>query len=148
MPDGGRVVIAFDVGKKRIGIAAGNTVTSTATERSTVAVGQQGPDWTAIDAAVRDIAPALAVIGLPYNVDGTPGRLAPLAAAFGAEFERRYGLPVEYVDERYSSAIATEELSAARARGQMRRRVRREDIDRIAARIVLERWLNGAGRKS
>ena len=100
-------VLAFDFGLKRIGIASGDTLTATAAPRPAVAVHQNGPDWDAIAREVRMLSPKLLVVGAPYNADGTPGALAPAARQFAAELERRFGLPVNMVDERWSSLEAT-----------------------------------------
>ncbi|MGH8209967.1 MAG: Holliday junction resolvase RuvX [Steroidobacteraceae bacterium] len=141
-----QTVLAFDFGLKRIGIAAGDTLTATAAPRPAAAVHQQGPDWDAITREVRMLSPRLLVVGAPYNADGSPGALAPAARRFGAELERRFGLPVSMVDERWSSLEASAALTAQRSSGARRRRVHKEDIDSAAAAVILERWLTGEGR--
>ena len=141
-----QTVLAFDFGFKRIGIAAGDTLTATAAPRAAVAVRQQGPDWDAITREVRMLSPKQLVVGAPYNADGTPGALAPAARHFAAELERRFGLPVSMVDERWSSLEASAALKAQRSTGERKRRVRKEDIDSAAAAIILERWFTGEGQ--
>jgi putative holliday junction resolvase len=141
-----RTVLAFDFGLKRIGIAAGDTLTATAAPRPAAAVHQQRPDWDAISREVRMLSPKLLVVGAPYNADGSPGTLAPAASRFAAELERRFGLPVNMVDERWSSLEASTALKARRSSGERKRRVRKEDIDSAAAAVILERWLTGEGR--
>jgi putative holliday junction resolvase len=141
-----QTVLAFDFGLKRIGIAAGDTLTATAAPRPAVAAHQQGPDWDAIAREVRMLSPGLLVVGAPYNTDGSPGALAPAARRFAAELERRFGLPVKLVDERWSSLEASATLKARRSSGERKRRVRKEDIDSAAAAVILERWLSGEGR--
>jgi putative Holliday junction resolvase len=139
-------VLAFDFGLKRIGIASGDTLTATAAPRPAVAVYQSGPDWDAIAREVRMLSPRLLVVGAPYNADGSPGKLAPAARRFAAELERRFGLSVNMVDERWSSLEASAALKAQRSSGERKRRVRKEDIDSAAAAVILERWLTGEGR--
>lgn len=136
-------VLAFDYGQRRIGIASGHTLTGNATALRTVAVHGGEPDWPAIAAEIHALQPAQLVVGRPYNVDGTPGRLAPAADAFAAGLARRFALPVARVDERYSSLEAGARLAGQRRSGERRRRVRHEDIDSHAAAIILERWLQG-----
>jgi len=138
-------VIAFDFGSRRIGLAAGDTVTATAAPRPAIAVSQSGPDWNSIERELRSLRPRLLVVGAPYNVDGTPGALAPAARRFASELEERFGLPVNMVDERWSSLEANEALKARRASGERRKRIRREDIDSAAAAVILERWFAGEG---
>ena len=141
-----QTVLAFDFGFKRIGIASGDTLTRTAAPRPAAAVHQHGPDWDAITREVRMLSPGLLVVGAPYNADGSPGALAPAARRFAAELESRFGLPVNMVDERWSSLEASAALKAQRASGERKRRVRKEDIDSAAAAVILRRWLSGEGR--
>ena len=138
-------VLAFDFGLKRIGIAAGDTLTRTAAPRPAAAVTSTGPDWTSIGREMESLRPRVLVVGAPYNVDGSPGALAQAARRFANELERRFGLPVSMVDERWSSLEANAALKARRASGERRRRIRREDIDSTAAAVILERWLAGEG---
>jgi putative pre-16S rRNA nuclease len=136
-------VVAFDFGLKRIGLAAGDTLTATASPLPAIAVSHSGPDWDAIGRHLRSLQPRLLVVGAPYNVDGTPGALAPAARRFASELEKRFGLQVFLVDERWSSLEANEELKARRASGERRKRIRREDIDSAAAAVILQRWFAG-----
>ena len=138
-----QTLLAFDFGLKRIGVASGDTVTATAGPRPAVGVTAAGPDWSAIEREIRSLQPHLLIVGAPYNADGSPGALATAASTFAAELERRFGLPVKRVDERFSSLQANERLKAQRASGERRRRVRREDVDSAAAAVILERWLAG-----
>jgi putative holliday junction resolvase len=140
-------ILAFDFGLRRIGIAAGDTLTATAAPRAAALVTRTGPDWTAIAREVDSLKPRRLIVGAPYNVDGTPGALAPAARRFANELERRFKLPVSMVDERWSSLEADAALKARRAGGD-RRRIRREDIDSAAAAIILERWLAGESGES
>ena len=76
-------------------------------------------------------------------MDGTETVLTATCRAFAQELARRFGLPVDCVDERLTSAAATADLREARRSGTRSRRVRREDIDAHAARLILETWLRG-----
>jgi putative Holliday junction resolvase len=138
-----QTVLAFDFGLKRIGIASGDTLTRTAAPRAAVSVKAGRPDWDAIARNVQSLQPGLFVVGAPYNVDGSPGVLAPAARRFATELENRFSLPVNMVDERWSSLEATQVLKAHRAKGERRRRISREHIDSAAAAVILERWLSG-----
>ena len=139
-------VLAFDFGLKRIGLAAGDTLTCTAAPLPAITALQSGPDWTSIERNLRAVLPRFLVVGAPYNADGTPGSLAPAARRFASELEKRFGLQVFMVDERWSSLEANEALKARRASGERRKRIRREDIDSAAAAVILERWFAGEGR--
>jgi putative holliday junction resolvase len=136
-------VLAFDFGLRRIGLAAGDTLTCSAAPLPAIAASPSGPDWSSIERQLRSLHPRRLVVGAPYNVDGTPGALAPAARRFAAELEKRFGLPVNLVDERWSSLEASEVLKARRASGERRKRIRREDIDSAAAAVILQRWFAG-----
>lgn len=132
-------ILAFDFGFNRIGIAVGDTVTSTAAPRLAIPCG----NWTAIEREVLALQPQLLIVGAPYNADGTESSMTAAARSFAKELERRFGLPVRQVDERFSSLEANAALRDKRAHGIRRRRVRREDVDSAAAAVILERWLAG-----
>lgn len=142
----GELVMAFDYGARRIGVAVGQATTGSASPVGVVAV-RDTPDWTAVERCVRDWSPSRLLVGLPYNMDGTDTVLTATCRAFAAELARRFGLPVEFVDERLTSAAATAELREARRSGARARRVRREDIDAHAARLILETWLRGSAER-
>jgi putative holliday junction resolvase len=141
-----RTVLAFDFGLKRIGIASGDTLTRSAAPHGTAGAGPTGPDWNAIERAVRALAPAILVVGAPYNADGSDGALTAAARAFAAELGRRFALPVHLVDERFSSLEASAQLRERRASGARRRRVGKSDVDSAAAAVILGRWFCGEGR--
>jgi putative holliday junction resolvase len=135
-----RIVLAFDFGYRRIGVACGDTVSRTAGPLAAVPAGPGGPRWEAIEALLREWQPTLIVVGLPYNVDGSDSAMTGAARGFAAELGRRCRLQVALVDERYSSLDAEARLKAARESGRRRRRVVKADVDSAAACIILERW--------
>jgi putative Holliday junction resolvase len=137
---GPRVVLAFDFGQRRIGVACGDTVSRTAAPLAAVPAASAGPRWELIESLLREWQPALAVVGLPYNVDGSDSAMTQAARQFAAELERRCRLPVVLVDERYSSREAEARLKSARESGLRRRRVVKADVDAAAACVILERW--------
>jgi putative holliday junction resolvase len=140
-----RIALAFDFGLRRIGLAAGDTLTATAAPRAAIAAQAGLPDWAAITREVRALAPHVLVVGVPYNADGTDSSLAQAAREFGRALQARFGLPVAQVDEHGSSIEAGRALKDQRASGQRRRRVQRADIDSAAAAVILTRWLAGEG---
>jgi putative Holliday junction resolvase len=134
------VIVALDFGLKRIGMASGDTLTRTAHPRTTIPNGPKGPDWIALERALADSRPARIAVGEPYNADGSVSALTEAARRFAAELAQRSRLPVDLVDERWSSQDAEERLRDARASGERRRRVTKEDVDAVAAAVILERW--------
>ena len=142
MPLPAEVILAFDYGVRRIGVAVGQTTTGTASPAGVIPV-HGTPDWPAIERCVNEWTPGRLLVGVPYNMDGTETVLTATCRAFATELARRFGLPVDCVDERLTSAAASADLREARRSGARSRRVRREDIDAHAARLILETWLRG-----
>jgi putative Holliday junction resolvase len=149
MPDGtAQIILAIDFGLRRVGLASGDTLTRTAAPRKTLAVTAAGFDWPSLAREVEALRPAQIVVGEPYNADGSPSELTAAARAFAAELRTRFALPVHLVDERWSSLDAEERLRESRATGARRRRVAKEDIDAVAAAVILERWFEAPGARN
>jgi len=146
-PDSGRprpeTILAFDFGLRRIGLAVGQSVTASASPLGIVNNGGKGPDFDAITRQIGEWRPTRLVVGLPMHADGSPSDIQVLVRAFIVEL-RRYGLPIETMDERYSSLEAEAALKNARAAGS-RGRIRKEEIDAAAAVMIAERYLRDTG---
>ena len=132
-------VLAFDFGTRRIGVASGDTLTQTARALTTLDC-PSGPPWAAIGKLIAEYRPAQLVVGLPYNMDGTPTAHTTATRAFASELRTRHAIAVALVDERLSSREAEAQLRQARAAGLKRGRVTHADVDMTAAKILLERW--------
>lgn len=135
------LVLGFDFGRRRIGVAVGQTLTGSAAAETVIRTRGDAPDWTAIEALVTRWAPTRLIVGRPSNMDGTASVMTEAAEDFATELGRRTGLPVSLVDERLTSIEARETLRAQRRDGTRRRRVRREDVDAHAAKLIVESWL-------
>jgi len=134
------VYVGFDFGRRRIGIAAGQAITQSASPIDTVPANEGTPDWNRLDRAVATWEPEALVVGIPVHMDGTPQPETDVARTFAQALRQRYGLPVYEADERLSSREAHSAIVSRRQQGQ-RRRTRKGDVDRMAASIILERWL-------
>lgn len=133
-------LLAFDLGQRRTGVAMGQLPGPVTRALTTLASRNGTPDPEALDRLLAEWQPQRLVVGLPYNMDGTPSPMCHLARRFASELEQRYGLPVALVDERLSSHSARTGLAAQRRAGE-RRRVRSGDVDREAARLLAEQWI-------
>ena len=140
-PVTGTVVLAFDFGTRRIGVAVGQTLTRSATAVGALATLAGAVDWAAVDTCIAQWGPGQLLVGLPYNMDGSDTTTTAACRAFGEKLARRAGLPVEFVDERLTSAAAYDELRSERRSGVRARRIRPEDIDANAARLILATWM-------
>jgi putative Holliday junction resolvase len=137
-------VLAFDFGHRRIGVAVGQTLTHTANALAVVSVASK-PDWQTITAIIDEWKPAALVVGLPLDADGGETEMSKDARRFGRQLEGRYGIQLMFEDERLTSFSAEQRFVDARARGGMRRKDAALK-DAIAAQIILENWLQSAGR--
>jgi putative holliday junction resolvase len=136
-----QIIFAFDFGTRRIGVASGDTLTRTARGLATLDCGSTLP-WQAIAKLIAEYRPTQLIVGVPYNMDGTPTLLTDAAREFARTLQQRYDLPTCLMDERLSSREAEAELRTARASGLKRRRLTHGDVDMTAAKIVLERWFS------
>ena len=132
------IVVAFDFGLRRIGIATANRQTRTASPLTTVRVDRE-PPWRELDRIIDDWRPAQLVVGVPEG-EGTE-HVARHAREFAGELEKRYDLPVATVDETLTSAAAESELAEKRRSGYLRRRVGKGGVDRVAACLIAEQWM-------
>ena len=132
-------ILAFDFGLRRIGVAVGQTVTGSASPLGSIANRESGVDLEAIAALIREWRPNVLVVGMPAHADGSASDLQKPVEAFIEEL-RSFALPVESIDERYTSVEAERVLKAARASGS-RGRITKEEIDSAAAVFIAERYL-------
>jgi len=132
-------ILAFDFGLRRIGVAVGQTVTASANPVGVIANGAAGPDWQKLRELISEWGAARLIVGMPLHVDGSRSEISARVGDFIAGLER-FALPVEAIDERYSSAEAEQMLIAERKLGA-RGRLRKEMIDAAAATLIAERWL-------
>lgn len=105
-----------------------------------VANRDSGIDHAALAALIQEWQPTTIVVGMPMHADGSKSAMQEPVAAFIDEL-RRYQLPIETVDERFTSLEAERELKKARAAGR-RRRISKEMIDSTAAVVIAERYLS------
>jgi putative Holliday junction resolvase len=132
------LLVAFDFGLRRIGIATANRETRTASPLTTLRVDRE-PPWADIDRLIADWRPAQLVVGVPEG-EGAAA-IAQRARSFAAALAERYDLPVATVDETLTSVAAESELAEKRRSGYLRRRVGKGGVDRVAACLIAEQWL-------
>mgnify|MGYP000626709406 CR=1 FL=1 len=126
VPTAPRSFLAFDFGLKRVGVAAGNSVTRQATPLRTVAA-EGDARFAAIGRLIDEWRPDALIVGVPVHPDGAPHDNTRRAQRFARQLHGRFGLPVHEVDERYS----TTEAAALGAR----------DLDAASAAIILDQYL-------
>ena len=133
-------ILAFDFGERRIGLASGNRLSATASPLGVIACRDGDPDWNEIDRQVADWAPDALIVGQPPRGNE---RLLQRIENFVQSLGNRYKLRVYLVDESMSSRTAQSLLAARRRDGTRSKRVKRGDIDKLAACLIAQRWLDG-----
>jgi putative Holliday junction resolvase len=138
--------MALDYGEARIGVAVSDPTGMFAQPLEAIAPRRPRGDRPRGESAALDRIAELAahyaveriVLGLPLRMDGSTGPQVERTRAFGARVARRTGLPVEYLDERWSSQQAERVL----AEGGVRARDRKGRVDPIAAALILQTWMD------
>ncbi|MFO7647936.1 MULTISPECIES: Holliday junction resolvase RuvX [Halomonas] len=134
--EGERLVLGFDFGTRRIGVAVGNELLASARELDPLPARDGIPDWDQVARLVESWQPDLFVVGLPLTAAGEEQPMSTRARKFGKRLFGRFGVPCEMVDERGSTGEAK---VIARQRGH-RGSWREEGVDGISAVLIVERW--------
>lgn len=138
MPDGGTTVLAFDFGLRRIGVAVGDLNLGMAHPLTVIDEERGRQRFAAIESLIREWRPALLVVGLPLYLDGAEHELSRLCRRFARQLEGRFGIKTLLVDERLSSAEASERLREAGIAG----RKQKPRLDQVAAQQILKTFLD------
>ncbi|HWP18086.1 MAG TPA: Holliday junction resolvase RuvX [Burkholderiaceae bacterium] len=117
--------LAFDYGTRRVGVAVGNTLSRTAQPLGTIAA-QGDARFAAIARLIAEWRPDRLVVGVPFHPDGAEHENTSRARRFARQLHGRHGLPVDEVDERYTT---TEALASGT-----------RDADAEAACLILEQY--------
>lgn len=123
------MIMGFDYGTHRIGVAIGQRITQTASPLAILKARQGQPNWSEIEALIIEWQPEAFVVGLPLHMDDEPSDLSVQAEKFARRLTGRFNLPHTMVDERLSS-VEAKNLSAGDA------------IDDVAAVLILETYLS------
>lgn len=129
-------VLAIDYGRRRLGLALSDELGMLARPLATLERTNRHTDLERLSRIVGENGVGRIVVGLPLQLDGTPGEMAKEARAFAARLAKAAALPVELVDERLTSWEAEESLPLGGSK-------RRGDIDQRAAVLILEEYLGG-----
>lgn len=129
--------LGIDLGSKRIGIALSSGTVATPYEvlaRS----GDRAVDHRAIGAHVVETGAEVVVVGLPLSLDGSVGTAAQRVLDEADQLAAAVDVPVETWDERLSTVTAERSLADQQVRARARRRV----VDKVAAAVILQSWLD------
>lgn len=135
--EGSQLFLGFDFGIKRIGVAIGHGITTSARPLPTLSAKQGEPDWKIVKNYIDTWKPEALIVGLPTRIDGKEQYTTLAARQFAQTLETRFHLPVYLVDERLSTVEARAQLFKAGGYKQLTR----SEIDSFAACVILEQWL-------
>lgn len=99
------MVMAFDYGTRRVGVAVGNSITRAGQALKTIAALNADALFQEIERLLIEWQPNQLVVGLPTHPDGAEHEMTAKARRFGNQLQGRFNLPVNWVDERYSSVV-------------------------------------------
>ncbi len=131
-------VLAFDFGERRIGVAVGEHLIHSANPLTTIDNESNEVRFAAITALIQEWQPKLLVVGMPLSLDGSETEVTQLCKKFARRLNGRFNLPVMLVDERYSSAEASQLLNQTGIRG----RAQKVMLDQVAAQTILRSYFD------
>jgi aspartate carbamoyltransferase catalytic subunit len=133
-----QTVLGFDFGLRHIGVAVGQTVTGTASPLETIKAQAGKPQWDKINQLITVWKPDVLMVGLPLTSSGGEQPILIAAKRFARQLQERYKLPVQMIDERYS----TREAKSALFDVGGYRALEKSKIDSWSAKIITESGLN------
>ena len=133
-----RRVLGLDVGSKTIGMAVSDPLGITAQGLNTIRRKNKRLDFGQLERVIRQYEVAEVVVGYPLRMSGAEGSQAEKMQQFAEELRRRFELPVHLWDERLTSAQANRMLRET----DLSIKRRGEVIDRLAAVLILQSWLD------
>jgi putative pre-16S rRNA nuclease len=134
----GHTILAFDFGTRWIGVAVGDTETRLASPLGMFEAESPARRMAEIEVLLREWHPERLVVGLPLSLEGAEHAMTRRARRFARQLEARFRLPVDFADERLSSAAAEASLREA-GRGGRRHK---QAVHTLAAKIILQGYLD------
>lgn len=140
MPDPAETgtLLAFDFGVERIGVAVGEALLGQARALTTIAAPDNDTRFARIGKLIEEWQAQRLVVGLPLALDGSEHEMSARCRRFAHQLEGRFGLPVELIDERFSSTEAEARLADLGLSWQ----ARKSEVDAVAAQIILQDYLD------
>lgn len=131
-------IMSLDLGEVRIGIAVSDIMRIIASGLETYTRRNIDLDTTYIANLVKEHNVGLIVLGLPINMDGTKGERVEKTYAFAEALKEKVNCQIDYMDERLTTVTAERILID----GNVRRDKRKQVIDKLAATIILQSYLD------
>ena len=130
-------ILALDVGTKTIGVAVSDELEITSNGVTTIRRKDLEYDIEELGRIIERYAPSEILVGVPYRSDGSVGKRGEEIMKFAETLNKKFGIPVNYWDESYSTADAESFLISA----DVGRKKRKKVIDKMAAVYILAEYL-------
>lgn len=130
-------ILALDVGTKTIGVAVSDELEITANGVVTIRRKDLEYDIAELGRIIERYSPSELLVGIPYRSDGSIGKRGEEIMRFAETLNNKFGIPVRYWDESYSTADAERFLISA----DVGRKKRKKVIDKMAAVYILAEYL-------
>ena len=121
-------VMAFDYGTRRVGVAVGNSITRAGQALKTITAVNADALFKEIERLLAEWQPNQLVVGLPTHPDGAEHEMTAKSRRFGNQLHGRFNLPVDWVDERYSSVVLENDADM------------HDNLDAHSAALILEQY--------
>lgn len=131
-----KILLGFDFGMKRMGVAIGQTVTQTARPLPIIHAKNGVPRWESLVKLIQKWQPDALVVGIPLNMDGTEQAISHEARQFAQTLRERFHLPVYEMDER----LTTKDARARLFNEGGYKALQGGQIDSVAAQLILQNW--------
>ncbi len=132
-----KIVLGFDFGLSKIGVAIGQVITKTASPLTILKANKGTPNWHDIEKIIEEWGVDTLIVGLPLNMDNTEQPITKKARQFGAQLKQQFKLPVYFVDERLTTIAAKADMHNTIAGKK-----RFDHADGHSARLIVESWLD------
>ena len=137
-------VVGLDLGARRIGVAVSDPTGTVASPHEVLErTGNREAEHAAIARIVQELGAERVVVGLPLSLSGGSGPAAEAASEEAEALAKVVGVPVETSDERFTTVTAQRSL----IEGNVRRRDRKGSVDKVAAAVMLQSWLDRTGNR-
>ena len=123
-------VIGIDYGTSKIGVAVGNTQTSSSSPLEIILNTKLGTNWFKLEAVIQEWKPQVIIIGQPFNMDGSESEMMKEVKSFADNLAEMVNIKIEFFDERLTSFEAKQMDTSGKP------------IDDLAAKIILDGWLS------
>ena len=130
-------IMGLDVGDKTIGVAISDLLGLTAQGLTTIRRESKVKDYHALEEIMKEYDIRKVVVGLPKNMNGSIGPQGEKTIKFAEKLKNKFGIEIIYQDERLTT-VATEKILIS---GDVRRKKRKEVIDKVAATFILQTYL-------